>query len=31
MATTGAAYFQDNDATSNSLVALQISEYYGTL
>ena len=26
-----AAYFQDNDAAGNSLVALQISEYDGTL
>lgn len=26
-----AAYFQDNDSASNSLVALQISEYDGSL
>ena len=31
MATTGAAYFQDNDAAGNSLIALLISEYNGTL
>ena len=28
---TRAAYFQDNDSAGNSLVALQISEYDGTL